>query len=453
MAREYRWARAQGRFWRSAFALPHVKPSRVLALWPSLWLVVALVTSPALMADRARAAAGGGASGAEFYVGSFASSGTTGEQGITGIGFTPKAIIFWTSGSAAASGTWAAHVVQGIGFTSGPAESYAVGGGSVDNFMTSDTDRRIAAKAITLTNASGVVSKEADLSSFDASGFTLNWTTGSAIQRVVCFLAIGGSGVQAKAVNWTSPSATGNTSVTGVGFAPDVALHAATAQMTVPQSNSHMLIGLGVMDAAGGQWCNAVQSEDNAAAANSNRYQRTDKCVALVNSVAAVVEQAEFVSMDASGFTLNFTTAQTNLYQYISLCLSGVSAKAGAFNKTTSAAPVSQAVTGVGFEPSAVLLSTFNTTARTTVDANAAWAMGATDGTRERSTAQYDSNTADPTQADSVFFNDKLLTVVQNGPATNSIGDLTSFDANGFTLNWQDQNSSFATQILYLALA
>ena len=42
--------------------------------------------------------------------------------------------------------------------------------------------------------------KEADLASWDATNFTLNWTTNDSTAYVIHFIAIGGSDVSAKVV-------------------------------------------------------------------------------------------------------------------------------------------------------------------------------------------------------------------------------------------------------------
>jgi hypothetical protein len=40
-------------------------------------------------------------------------------------------------------------------------------------------------------NATSTVDAEGDLTSFDATGFTLNWTKNDAVATQICFLALG----------------------------------------------------------------------------------------------------------------------------------------------------------------------------------------------------------------------------------------------------------------------
>lgn len=408
-------------------------------------------------------AAGVGGGGTDLFVGSFKIRDGSGTQQVTGVGFTPKALLLWSSNRAKAnSGTWAIDVQQVIGFTSGPSASYAISGASRDAKTSSETARAVAAKAFVGVDSSGTSSlAEADLDSFDADGFTLNWTTnlyGGAIDGPdVMFLAIGGDDVEAQVVNWTSPTSTGNKAVTGVGFEPGVVLHApGAASTTIPTTSAGMIgVGLGAMDAAGNQWMNTLASADNATTSDTSRYQRTDKCVAYINDSGTVNEEAAFVSMDADGFTTNFTSANGVAVQYISLCLSGLDAKVGNFTKTTDAAPASQAVTGVGFEPGSVLLSSVGAASSTSIASTAAWALGGGDGSNERSVAQRDGDGLGTTEADSIWHNDKVFVQERTnsgGPTTDEEADLTSLDADGFTLNWTT-NGGLPTEILYLALA
>lgn len=392
---------------------------------------------------------------ADLAVGSFAVNTSTGTQAVTGVGFTPKALVFFKSGSASTSGTWDSHIHQAVGFTSGPTESYSLSGASQDAVGTSNTGRRIAAKALTFIDYDGAtIIGEADLSSFDADGFTLDWTDAPTTADEVGFVAVGGTNVQAKAVNWTSPTSTGNHAVTGVGFTPDVVLHVAghDGAAGIPSSSGGHRFAWGAMDDSGNQWTHAVFAQDGQSTSNTGRYQRTDKCISEITGNGTIEEEAEFVSMDADGFTTNFTTAFNGAFAYISLCLSGISATVGNFAKTTNAAPASQSITGVGFKPGAVLLSSFANVATTSVQPHAAWGTGAGDGTNERSTLQVDVDGLSTTDAESLWKNDKIIALQDS--ATGSIdaeADLTSRDPNGFTLNWTT-NDADADEVLFLCL-
>lgn len=446
--------RATVRQYRTSLS-PLRKP-RWAAIFALVWFT-SVVTSPGFLAIRMQMAASQQASGgAVFEVGSFtkrSGASGTGTQTVThSLGQAPKAAIFFTSGSDAAGGTWDPHITQCVGFTDGT-NSYTLSGAVNDNVGTSDTGRRIANQAITLIDENGsTIRGEASMQSWSETNFVLNWFVNDSVQpldAVICYLLIGGSNVQAKALAWQTPNVTGNHPVTGVGFRPDVALHAMT-KGSVGSSATHHIFGFGVMDASGNQWMNALLSEDAGAVSNTYRYQRVNKCIGYMEA-GAVQEEASFVSMNADGFTLNFSSAQSSTETCISLCLRGVTAVAGSF--TGSGALGSQTITGIGFRGKAILTCNASaSSANSTPGSNAYWAMSATDGTRVRGVAQVDRDASDPTQADSYFDDgpDSFILEPALGPTFVGVASFTGFTNTGFTISWGDAaNNTFP----YLVLA
>lgn len=183
---------------------------------------------------------------------------------------------------------------------------------------------------MTIIEYGEVLRAEADLQSWDATNFVLNWTTNNGSLYIIHFLALGGSQMSAKVLSWTMKTSTGNLAVTGTGFTPDVVLHIhAGAGFTTspPAGTTNEAFGFGAMDAAGGQWANVVFSADGSTGSGAQRYQRTDQSIVAIDTAPSVVKEASFVSMDSNGFTLNFTTANRSASQVYSLALAGVRAK------------------------------------------------------------------------------------------------------------------------------
>ena len=90
---------------------------------------------------------------------------------------------------------------------------------------TSAVARRMANKVITVVKYDQTLLAEADLQSWNATSFTLNWTTNDTYPYIVHYLLMAGSDVSAKVVRWQMPIVTGNFSVTGVGFQPTAVIH------------------------------------------------------------------------------------------------------------------------------------------------------------------------------------------------------------------------------------
>lgn len=187
----------------------------------------------------------------------------------------------------------------------------------------------------------------------------------------------------------------GNQSVTGVGFRPDVVLHAylthlLTASPTTSRDDAGL--GLGAMDADGDEWATAMSVDSGANPSNTQRGQQTDACLYAFNFSNHVTKEASWVSMDADGFTLNFSVASSHASQAYSLALKGVNVKVGSFNKSTSAAPASQSVTGVGFEPKLIFLASFQEVTQISPVDEARLGWGASDGTTSGNLAIQDEH-------------------------------------------------------------
>lgn len=93
-----------------------------------------------------------------------------------------------------------------------------------------------------------------------------------------------------------TPSATGNKSITGLGFKPKKVRFVNTAGNST--SAGAMLIG--AMDEHGNQYV--------ALTTQSSRYYDTSHCFGYISGASNVLAQAgSYVSMDSDGFTVNIT--------------------------------------------------------------------------------------------------------------------------------------------------
>jgi hypothetical protein len=393
--------------------------------------------------------------GAVFDVGSFVKLTTTGAQTVNhALGQTPKALILWTAGKT--NETLSSGFLYGLGASDGT-ETHSVAISTQHNVGTSVTSRRMADKIITLVAGGETLVAEADLTGRTATNFALNWTANDSQPVVIHYLAIGGPQVTAKLNMWVSSTATGNRSITGVGFRPETVLHFyAGAAYLGPAGTSQFngIFGLGAMDRNGGQWATQISDWDGNTTTLTSRGQQTDSAIFMYadGSQAAVTKEASYVSMDNDGFTVNFSAANANAGLICSLSLAGLRAKVGNFNKATAAAPASQGVTGTGFRPGAVLLSSYQMAAQTGAvsEANMSYGIGASDGSTEASSAFTSADNVGTTVVDGIDKTSKVF-VKMNTPPVDAEADMTSLDSNGFTLNWTT-NDGVASQFGYWAL-
>lgn len=403
--------------------------------------------------------------GVSVEVGSFVKQTAVGNQDVpiatdlTDASVGSWAVIFWMAGSDAASGTLDPHAAAMVGMAAnggGSISQYAVGTFQVDSVGSSDTQRRGAAKCITsIDSNAATVPFEAEMGATpfpSSASMRINWTTNTAAaphaNNAICYAIISGL-AGAEIVTWTSPAGASK-SVTGVGFQPDLVLHVGAVATATPQTNTNALLSIGVMNSAGEQWSSGFSSADAEVAANSFRHQRTDSCFAQVNASGTEHQRFTFASMDADGFTVNTPQTSANDVQG-SLCLAGVSSKIGSFAKSVNpVTPVTQdIVAGLSFSP---LLGLFTGTGIAgdpsgSLDSEAAWWLGGTDGTNERVAAMNDRDAADPTQVYSLFRDDRSMAAVNAGPSVRIHGDVALGTTS--TVTWQ-QNDATADEILYL---
>jgi hypothetical protein len=274
---------------------------------------------------------------------------------------------------------------------------------------------------------------------------------------VIHFIVIGGDDVSAKVLGWTMKlGSVGNQSVTGVGFRPTTVVHVhvgADFTSNPPASGASACIGLGAMADSGSQWTTTFYTTDNSKTSDTQRYQRTTKVIAGISSGNTVAKEAQYVSMDADGFTINWTTIDGAASRVFSLALKGINVGVGGFNKTVAAAPASQSVTGLSFKPKAVLLASYQDVAQTTVQTHSRFGLGASNQINKGSSAVQDTDALGITSVDGIDKTSKAFVKVNNNtPAIDAEADLTSFDSAGFTLDWTT-NDAVATEILYLAIA
>lgn len=390
-------------------------------------------------------------------VGSFTKStaAATASQAVTGLGFLPKVLLLWTAAATADGFSDGYHYA--FGATTGAAESYSVGSAAVDNAADTNTSKRHAAKALTIIEWGESLLAECDLTSFDADGFTLSWTTNNASAYIIHYMALGGADLtNAKAITWVSNTSTGNQGVTGVGFQPDCVLHftmfSSAAVPTSAAGGTESLLGIGIMDGTL-QWVNSVYSRDGRAAGSAQRVSDDSICSGGNSSTSTSNYRFSFGSMDADGFTVN--KAQSgNDAKYFSLCLKGGDYHVGVITKSNSTdVPVAQAVTGVGFLPEGVLMLGQKRNSKGTTGIQGIYqAVGASDGTNNHSVFGIDQEGADPTNTavrDSVSV---MYSEADAGQTVSCEGTISSLGADGFTVTWTT-NDAAANYLYYFAFA
>ena len=386
-------------------------------------------------------------------VGNFTKSTTVGQQSIPhGLGVIPKALILWTAGGDA-DGVFRDGFRFAFGVTDGTtSRSAAAASENARDFASAS--RGQANKVLTLIEGGEIVRAEADLLSWDEAAFTLNWTSNDpSTPYLIHFIAIGGADVLAKVVQWQVPTEVGDKSVTGVGFRPDLVIHAHSGGLTdtPPAISEHGTFGLGVMDKNGGLWASEFHGVNGRSTNDTQRGQQTDSAIYAFRNTLEVGYKGSYVSIDPDGFTLNFSTIPfPTPFQVFSLALKGVQSKVGSLSKPSGAGAI-QEVMGVGFRPKAVLLSSVQDVAQAAPVAHSRFGLGASDGTTQGASAIQDLDVTTPTRVQGLDTTRRAFVKVDNPNSAVDAEANVTLRPDGFTITWP-VNDSVATEILYLAI-
>lgn len=244
---------------------------------------------------------------------------STGTVGYTGIGFQPDALLSMTVGhSTAAPDTDSGANTIAIGFGTGPAQRAAAGFGS-DTF---DSANRTQVQTAFLRALDGGGSDElvADIDSLDADGYTLDWTTVDAAARYCWVLALKGG--QYAVGNDEQKTSTGTRATTGIGFQP-IALF---AQSFNNVKNTSILANyrhsLGAASGPGERWSTWHGEKDGASTAVADRSNESDEFLQMITEGTPTINaEADLDSFDTDGFTLNWTTADAVVREFIFLAI------------------------------------------------------------------------------------------------------------------------------------
>ena len=378
------------------------------------------------------------------FVGSFTVPTVTGNKATTGVGFAPKAMFFWGNRRAtdAATGSNTNNQDQPYYFGMATVNASVVHQGVSpigDDFVSTQVET-ITTACILDWNHTPTTNYQADFISMDADGFTVHFSTANATAYVINFLALGGSDMEnAIVLSQTSPAGTGNQATTGAGFVPTAIIFVTGVTASSSLAASAFV---GAASATTQRWMTAWDFSST-----SNCYQRTVKVVGRWNG-ASIGAEADLVSFDADGFTLNWSTAATGS-TILALCLRGGQYRAGTITQKTSSG--TQATAGVGFKPTGLMFATFGYAAQSTVHTTAPsrQMVGAVSDTTHRAVVYLGDGSFGVTDLDRT----KCYTIQSDAasPTTTAAADLNqAFDADGFTLNYTTADAT-SREILYLA--
>lgn len=255
-------------------------------------------------------------------LGTWTSGTGTGNKSITGVGFTPSFVLM-----ANTSGGGANFNIGGFNNTSKFSKATNATGGVPGNAKSYQVNNSVIS---IITNGSVVT--QADLSSLDSSGWTLNY---SANAGSVNYGWIAIEGIQTYIGNIIQKTTTGNQAYTGFGFKPTVILTTNSNAVVSSSVTSSFISSLGAASETVQSCSAAGEFDGNTANTHGASYSSevlTTCSVLGSNGTPTLGPRASLVSMDTDGITLNWVSTDTNLKSYEIIAFAPTSTPTG---KTT----------------------------------------------------------------------------------------------------------------------
>ena len=224
---------------------------------------------------------------------------------------------------------------------------------------------------------------------------------------------------------------TGNQSIAGLGFQPKIILFFPTRQ-TADGGVAHAYAGFGAGISSTERFAIQSLSEDNSVASDTIRGSSISKCIiySALGSSSADIE-ADFVSLDGDGFTINITTAGA-AYRVGYLALGGSDLNDVAIGSDTVRNSLgTKGYTGTGFVPNCLMLASVEWSTQTGYSNQAAFNLGfATSPTEQGYSSIRSQNGQTPSNANHAQKTDKAIGSVNfNGGSISFEAELDSFDA------------------------
>lgn len=369
----------------------------------------------------------------DIHVGSFTLNTSTGTQDITGVGFQPKAIIFF--GPRQSSTGANSNAGYFIGFASSSTNRACVWNRSNDSSGTSQTYvRHSNVHCIIGTNPTNVIREEVDFDSFLADGFRIDIESANNA-LIVPFIALGGDLSNVFVKELQSPTTTGTQAYTGVGFQPGCLLAISAGLATAPPAAGDGLkISFGAGTSSTSRWVLSGESVDAQTTSDSYKSLLATKLIHTIQG-GAVDIAADIESLDSDGFTLDWENVDGSNQNYCwVLCLKGGQYEVGTDTAKTSTTGTKATTTS--FQPTGVVMGSACAASSASIQDDMDIVVGAASGVGEEATGyMYEADGQATTDSGTDINTAKAIEQKQTGTLA-AEADLDSFNATDFTLDW-----------------
>jgi hypothetical protein len=385
-----------------------------------------------------------------FKAGSFTANTSTGNQAVTGVGFQPKALKLYAA--AIASDGTTSNGSGSFGFGASSSQRACMTWFSLDAGGSSDTAKGLSTTKILrlFSAATPTVDAEADLVSLDSDGFTIDWTDAPGSAWIILYEAYGGADItDVKVGSFALTASVATQQVTDPGFQPDYVEMIGTRQTAAADAASAMTIH-GAAAASGGITqvvCGGSdQDAQNAMVANAFGKSGSALMASFVGTSTSINWEASVSSFDATGFNLSYSTQADAACLIPYLAIKGGRWKVGAESQHTTTGTKSTSGLGIGIPKALSVRSATNVAGFAGIARNDHTPMfGAADGTTEGYCVSTSDDANGTSDSNKRLDRTKAIGFVNSAATVLSAADLSSFDSDGFTLNWTSADAAART--------
>lgn len=283
-------------------------------------------------------------------VGTSTSPTSTGTKAVTGVGFQPKVVMPFATLPITTGSLSAAPIGFGAGLSSSNRAS--IGVNSRDAVTTSSAYRSHSASKIVCVpdNSSSAIFMDADLSSIDSDGFTLNWSTVAAASRILNHICLGGSDLE---VSLTQHQMNGTNAPQSFahglsGVPTGIISFSIGIDNTPPATVPTMAYHLGLW-ANGQQYLTSILAMNGFLTTQTKRTLVNGRCLtAGLGSDGSYVRSLSIDSVDTSNVNCTYQdTADAGQRLFWMLAIRGAKCQAGTFHCNGSLSPLGISCMGI----------------------------------------------------------------------------------------------------------
>lgn len=366
-------------------------------------------------------------------------SGGGATQSVSGLQGTPSVVIFWSEGATTLN-TWRTGHQTSFGMATST-EQYCQAVAVEDAAATSNGSRNISNnRAIRFIDPNGTVLADATCA-ISGTSFTLTWGTNDSNAFLIHYKIL--FGVSVDIVPFTTPAASGSQSITGAAFQPQAVLffHGGAQTAFNTSTGTNATLGIGACDSSLNQWyCTTASSEPVATTITDTAF-ATGFAIIVIAGDGANFGQANVTSLDAAGFTLNWSF-NTVGWHMVALCLRACNLAVGFVVPTTTVHDVALA-----FTPSGSFLVS-NSSLVITNQIHAVMDIGATDGSNHATSHRQDQDAVSDSVVDAISRTDVTLALGDDFTPATEVTVVASHPADTLRLT----ASSTQYRVGYLAI-